>query len=278
MFSDLNRHAVNTTSSIGILYDHRDQMSLITKGVISEIPLLDRYTDREKVNLSKNSPKLFALNHIFNTNCRLLGKRKGEMISEQEKEFVVEFWILLSATINEWQQVLKKKTSPRDLRANSIVAHGVFLEAIGIIGHYLYFYHPDEWQKYIKKLTHIDWHRDNKEDWQGRAYSHTGRINKNSQTVQLTANLIKNKIGLPLTEQEQKQKINLRRSFLLELNIFNTGSKFNESRELVKEVYLADDRPWVIGFSGGKDSTALVQIVFQALSELPPNQLNKKYM
>lgn len=62
----------------------------------------------------------------------------------------------------------------------------------------------------------------------------------------------------------------------MELNIFNTGSKFNESRELVKEVYLADDRPWVIGFSGGKDSTALVQIVFQALSELPPNQLNKK--
>lgn len=64
----------------------------------------------------------------------------------------------------------------------------------------------------------------------------------------------------------------------MELNIFNTGSKFNESRELVKEVYLSDDRPWVIGFSGGKDSTALVQIVFQALSELPPNQLNKKYM
>lgn len=62
----------------------------------------------------------------------------------------------------------------------------------------------------------------------------------------------------------------------MELNIFNTGSKFNESRELVKEVYLSDDRPWVIGFSGGKDSTALVQIVFQALSELPPNQLNKK--
>ncbi|MFI2859243.1 DNA sulfur modification protein DndB [Paenibacillus sp. JSM ZJ436] len=204
MFSDLNRHAVNTTSSIGILYDHRDQLSLVTKEVISKIPLLDRYTDREKVNLSKNSPKLFALNHIFNTNCRLLGKRKGELISEAEKEFVTEFWILLSSTINEWQQVLKKQASTRDLRANSIVAHGVFLEAIGIIGHYLYFYHPDEWQNYIKKLKHIDWHRNNKNDWQGRAYSHTGRINKNNQTVQLTANLIKNKIGLSFTEQEQK--------------------------------------------------------------------------
>ena len=27
MFSDLNRHAVNTTSSIGILYDHRDRLA-----------------------------------------------------------------------------------------------------------------------------------------------------------------------------------------------------------------------------------------------------------
>lgn len=204
MFSDLNRHAVNTTSSIGILYDHRDQLSLITKGLLQDISLLERYTDREKVSLSKNSPKLFALNHIFNTNCRLLGKRKGEIISEQEKEFVQKFWILLCDTITEWQDVLDKKVSPRDLRINSIIAHGVFLEAIGIVGHYLYFYHADEWESYIKKLKKVDWSRDNKQDWLGRAYGQTGRINKTNETVQLTANLIKAKIGLPLTEQEQK--------------------------------------------------------------------------
>lgn len=204
MFSDLNRHAVNTTSSIGILYDHRDQLSLITKSLISSIPLLERYTDREKVSLSKNSPKLFALNHIFNTNCKLLGKRKGEIISEQETKYVNEYWTLLCSSITEWTDVLKKKTSPRDLRANSIVAHGVFLEAVGIVGHYLYFYHFDEWQKYIKQLSTIDWSRDNKKDWQGRAYGNTGRIYKTNETVQLTANQIKLKIGLPLTEYEQK--------------------------------------------------------------------------
>lgn len=204
MFSDLNRHAVNTTSSIGILYDHRDQLSLITKVLISDIPLLERYTDRERVSLSKNSPKIFALNHIFNTNCRLLGKRKGQLISELEKEFLKQFWALLCVSIEEWQDVLNKKTTPRDLRVNSVVAHGVFLEAVGTIGHYLYFHHPDEWQKYIKELKNIDWNRDNKQDWQGRAYGQTGRINKTNETILLTANLIKIKIGLPLTEQEQK--------------------------------------------------------------------------
>ncbi|WP_046228174.1 DNA phosphorothioation system sulfurtransferase DndC [Paenibacillus dauci] len=62
----------------------------------------------------------------------------------------------------------------------------------------------------------------------------------------------------------------------MELNIFNTGTKFTEAKELVKEVYLMDERPWVVGFSGGKDSTAVVQLVFQALQELEASQLHKK--
>src|SRR5699024_11051271 len=33
MFADLNRHAVNTTTSLGILYDFRDQLSLLTKSI-----------------------------------------------------------------------------------------------------------------------------------------------------------------------------------------------------------------------------------------------------
>lgn len=35
-----------------------------------------------------------------------------------------------------------------------------------------------------------------------------------------------------------------------------------------KELYLSDNIPWVIGYSGGKDSTAILQIVWQALQEL----------
>ncbi|EMX2093448.1 DNA phosphorothioation system sulfurtransferase DndC [Salmonella enterica] len=35
-----------------------------------------------------------------------------------------------------------------------------------------------------------------------------------------------------------------------------------------KDLYLSDDIPWVIGYSGGKDPTAILQLVWQALSEL----------
>ena len=44
----------------------------------------------------------------------------------------------------------------------------------------------------------------------------------------------------------------------------------------IKEQYLEDDTPWIIGFSGGKDSTALLQMVFEALAQLPPSKLTKE--
>lgn len=203
IFSDLNRHAVNTTSSIGILYDHRDQFALVTKDLIGRIALLERYTDKEKVSLSKNSPKLFALNNIFNTNCRLVGKRKGELISDQERMFIFDFWNLLSESIPEWISVMNKEIAPRELRQNCIAAHGVFLEAIGIVGHYLYVNKPTSWRNYIQNLKCFDWNRDNKSDWLGRAFGPTGRINKTNETVVLTSNLIKFKLGLDLSEAER---------------------------------------------------------------------------
>jgi DNA sulfur modification protein DndC len=43
----------------------------------------------------------------------------------------------------------------------------------------------------------------------------------------------------------------------------------------MQELYLEDSRPWVVGYSGGKDSTAVVQFVFEALAELPQNALHK---
>jgi DNA sulfur modification protein DndB len=203
MFSDLNRHAVNTTSSIGILYDHRDRLSMITKDIITSVPLLARYTDKERVSLSQNSPKILALNHIFNTNLRLLGKAKGENINKEDEDFLVEFWSTLCESIVEWNMVLKKELNTRELRANYIVGHGVFIEAVGLVGRYLRKYHENNWPQYIKRLSKIDWTRSNTNDWLGRAFNQNGRIQKTRSTIQLTANKIKQLIDIPLTEQEQ---------------------------------------------------------------------------
>lgn len=43
----------------------------------------------------------------------------------------------------------------------------------------------------------------------------------------------------------------------------------------IQEVYLGDKRPWILGFSGGKDSTCMIQIVWSALERLPKHKLAK---
>lgn len=45
--------------------------------------------------------------------------------------------------------------------------------------------------------------------------------------------------------------------------------------EEIKELYLSDDIPWVVGYSGGKDSTATLQLVWLAISSINPKQRRK---
>jgi DNA sulfur modification protein DndC len=43
----------------------------------------------------------------------------------------------------------------------------------------------------------------------------------------------------------------------------------------IRELYLSDTVPWVLGYSGGKDSTATLQLVWTALAGLSPEQRSK---
>ena len=45
--------------------------------------------------------------------------------------------------------------------------------------------------------------------------------------------------------------------------------------ETIKNLYLSDDIPWMIGYSGGKDSTAALQLVWMSIEGLPIEQQKK---
>ena len=65
-----------------------------------------------------------------------------------------------------------------------------------------------------------------------------------------------------------------------QLPVLQNGDEFSETSsvfdrkslpeiyEEIREVYLSDDRPWIVGYSGGKDSTTALQLIWMALSEL----------
>lgn len=56
----------------------------------------------------------------------------------------------------------------------------------------------------------------------------------------------------------------------------NENSIITLTKEQIKLAYKEDERPWVVGYSGGKDSTVVVQLVFEALSEMNQIDLTKK--
>lgn len=45
--------------------------------------------------------------------------------------------------------------------------------------------------------------------------------------------------------------------------------------EEIRDLYAFDEIPWVIGYSGGKDSTAVLQLIWMALESLPPEDRTK---
>lgn len=56
------------------------------------------------------------------------------------------------------------------------------------------------------------------------------------------------------------------------------NAAFPECLEIIEEmklVYKHDNRPWLIGFSGGKDSTLLTCLVFEMLMQLEPGEITK---
>ncbi len=48
----------------------------------------------------------------------------------------------------------------------------------------------------------------------------------------------------------------------------NTLDKVTKVKKEIREVYLKDDKPWIIGYSGGKDSTTVLQLVIEVLFDL----------
>jgi len=51
--------------------------------------------------------------------------------------------------------------------------------------------------------------------------------------------------------------------------------KYSDVHEEIRQVYLNYPYPWVIGYSGGKDSTATLQLIWCALAGLSPVELTK---
>lgn len=208
MFADLNRYAIRPSKSLGVLYDHRDDLAQIARLVVLKSRLFKDLVEMERSSLSTRSRKLFTLSAIYTGTSVLLDKL--EIGDQQEAaKIAIDYWEELAKHIPEWQMVRSRKITSGEVRQEYIHSHGIALHAFGAVGNTLLHTQPDEWQKTLKGISKIDWSRSNTALWEGRAMM-GGRLSKASQNVLLTSAAIKQTLGIPLRPDEEKMDMALR--------------------------------------------------------------------
>ena len=115
IFTDLNKHAVKTSNSIAELYDSRDELAVVNRNVIANVPFLNEYTDKEKDILGKFSSNLFTLNTFYTANKRIVG---GSDIFEDAESFLIKYWKTVAENVVQWVELSKREISKVDLREN----------------------------------------------------------------------------------------------------------------------------------------------------------------
>lgn len=198
-FADLNRHAIRPATSLNVLYDHRDPVAELARRVASEVCPFDGLTELERSSLSNRSSKMFTLSAIHQATVALLRARVSEAGSEDEGS-VMEFWKIVGDLVRSWGFISEQNTAS-DLRRDYVHVHAVALHALGTVGGELMATYPDEWQSRLRRLAELNWRRDNS-IWVGRAIRN-GKISKAGPSLVLTANVLRQKVGLELGGTEK---------------------------------------------------------------------------
>ena len=206
MFADLNKHAVKPTTSLGILYDHRDAYSTFIVKLANEVEMFRDRVELEKTTISNRSTKFLTLSGISEATKHLLSNNT-KMISEEQEKFVIEYWNEVARNIPEWNLLLEKKVSAGELRKNFVHSHSNLLSTLGIIGAFLLKNHPNEWKEKLKGLRKIGWSRNDKM-WEGRLVI-DGKMLKTNIGMELAANAILNSLEIPLDEERRKFEKNV---------------------------------------------------------------------
>lgn len=219
MFADLNRHAVRPSKSVGVLYDHRDDLAIVARLLIAKSKRFHDVVELERSSLSARSRKLFTLSAIYGATSALL---RGIKLPDTNARvaLAVDFWEAVADRIPEWQSVMARKTAAADVRRDFIHSHGIVLHALGRVGNALLRAGQDirALTKRLQPLEGIDWSRANRRLWEGRAMI-GGRVSKAEQNVVLTTNALKKRLGLPLSAEEQRAERALQKGTLSLIHI-----------------------------------------------------------
>ena len=211
-FHDLNCLGVQTSRSLGVKFDKRTPINLLTVKIADRsIPFIGRIEMEEKQCGVKN-PNLFTLSALKNANKYLLGEISEDNLTEQY-DIALKYWNAVGNIFSDWTEL-----QGFQVRDKYVHGYGVILSSLGLLGRYLIDEHCNDYEKFLNRLKALDWskwrydnegHIKTNEDgkrignpfWNGFAMSGS-TIQNTTTNIRHTTVLLKKKIGFQLTDEE----------------------------------------------------------------------------
>lgn len=208
IFADQNGHTVKPSSSLNITFDHRGTLNSFVKELASEIPSIKNRIDYESSSVGSLSHKFWPLVSFKKFICHLTGMNEKTFCKEvNNKEMSDRIKEIIKEVINGfdhlplWKSALSGEIPAKEVRENYIVAHAVFLEALGVWAQQMMLHFDANGKidySFMKVLSNVNTEKLS-QNWCGRCVSHQGTMVKSSFGVNSTAAMLCKLTGLELS-------------------------------------------------------------------------------
>lgn len=234
LFADLNLNAKPVSKTIGLGFETRDPLVVVSKRVAMDVRLFQGRVNMKSTSLPASYPQVITMSALYESNRHILAalldvQRDAERVpreitAENVKEqlsdlrsldptdeavaqvaaLVVEVWDAVIGAVPGWQDVLDGTRTAGEIREEYVHAHGLGWQAIAHTAAVIIrTSKADEgWlDALVGALQTVDWHRQREDDpgnpdWQGVAVLGT-RVNNTRESVRATAGYILHKGGIP---------------------------------------------------------------------------------
>lgn len=187
MFSDLNRYAIKPTKSINILFNSREDSSIIAKKVIEEVGVFKGLVEKERTAISNRSKALFTLSAICTATNELLS---GVNLPLQDRiNLAISFWNTVGKYVDEWNKVRTGQMKASDVRKDYICSLSITLVALGHAGNAFIQSSSSSWEEHLCRLSSIDWRKTNSA-WENLVFVN-GRVAANRSTQKAMSKYIR---------------------------------------------------------------------------------------
>jgi DNA sulfur modification protein DndB len=184
-FSDINGHTVKPSASISDTYNKRDDLPQLVIEMAKTLSVFKGLVDFERNVISKNSDSLFPVKTLKDATARLLSAKVTATLTEEQKTLAKEFWSACSKPLLWEAHKNWADHDADDFREEYISSHGVFLNALGLVGQTLLAQYANVDK--VKDLADLNIKRDS-EAFLGRCIDvTTGNMISNTTAIKLTA-------------------------------------------------------------------------------------------